>query len=86
MLCATTLSLASCHWSLDEGRQPGCGCLSLYDAGSDAPLACPCLSRRNQDKQRIKKRHIPVFIRKNPSATGSFHRPVTSDQKGAVKK
>ena len=29
---------------------------------------------------------VLYFIRKNPSATGSFHRPVTSDQKGAVKK
>ena len=29
---------------------------------------------------------VLYFIRKNSSATGSFHRAVASDQKGAVKK
>ena len=41
---------------------PGCGCLSLYDAGSDAPLVCPCLSRRTQNKQRMKKSTVLFLL------------------------
>ena len=62
---------------------PGCGCLSLYDVGSDAPFACPCLSRSTQDKQWIKKEQT-CFYSKEPVSHGFF--PSASDQWLVTKK
>ncbi|WP_317423534.1 hypothetical protein, partial [uncultured Acidaminococcus sp.] len=66
------------HWTKEGSRAAAAfHCMTPAQTRLWLVLASP---EETKTSNGLKERQTPIFIRKNPPATGSFHWPETSDR------